>query len=115
MLHGLVPTMGSGSRSSADEASLALPAPQAEDDSLGADIAGKQHKHGGHSGTMPAGETKKRKGLTGKLDNKMKLGYEKLDDLAVLQDDVSKSSALCPVCIKLQRKELKPTLSLVAR
>ena len=109
MLHGLVPTLnpaavkGSKQPAAASKPSSAMPSiamPQQHvPDSLGSGIPNRMGSRETRDeddkkvGTSAA-ETKKIKSLTGKLENKLKQGKGKLDDLEALEESVKNSSLL---------------------
>ena len=107
MLHGLVPTLQpvdlttpAAASSSSQRLSFAFPqqtAPPTLGEGMLRRSASENESLGGGPPTKKASaaEVKKKKILMNKLDMKIKLGHEKLEELGIVQDDVKESSLLC--------------------
>ena len=101
MLHNLVPTLNpsnpkvpSAAKSSTETLSRALPVQTSPDD-LGKGIAGGNDVDmTADPGKARPGDAKKKKALLSKLNAKVKLLDDKLEELGVLVDDVQGSSIL---------------------
>ena len=101
MLHGLVPTLqpadpkaAGAASSSAQTLSRALPA-QVSPDDLGKGLTGGNEADiANETGKLRPGDAKKKKVLLNKLEMKIKLTKEKLEELGVLEDEIKDSRAL---------------------
>ena len=108
MLHGLIPTLHpvdlkcpAASKSSSETPSIALPR-QTAPDSFGSDMQPRlrpqQHEAEGSSKKNPKGcavETRKRKTLMTKLDGRVRLLHEKLEEMLVIKDDMQCCTLVC--------------------